>query len=332
VEYRDRRSRTVTRAQSLSYLLAAFGGLSGLGLSSALLLQAQERQHKFRDRVANAAGPHIRLRLEEGLSLVRSGSTLDAASLRLRAANLFGFRPDRQARYPVRWWVVLGATFAIARVAAGVVSSLLGAIAYLGLIPLWIWLSRWFFRWSERRYADTLFRQFPDALAMIVRSVRIGIPVGESIHVLAREGPEPTAQEFKILSDQIRLGVPLDEALVQLATNNDLREYRFFATALSLQRQAGGGLTETLENLADVIRKRVAARSRARALASEANTSAAILSAMPVVTGLGLWVINPGYIQMLFSDRGGQRLLALAAILLGTGIAIMRWLIRKTLS
>ena len=322
----------MTRAQSLTYLLAAFGGLSGLGLSSALLLQAQQRQQKFRDRIVSAVSPHIRLRLEEELSVVRASGALDAASLRLRAAHLFGFRPDRQARYPVRWWLVLGAALVIARVATGLASALLGAWAYLGLIPLCIWLSRWFFHWSERRYADTLFRQFPDALAMIVRAVRIGIPVGESVHVLAREGPNPTAQEFKILSDQIRLGVPLDEALVQLAVNTDLREYRFFATALSLQRQAGGGLTETLENLADVIRKRVAARSRARALASEANTSAGILSAMPVLTGVGLWVINPTYIDTLFTDPGGQRLLALAVILLGTGISIMRWLIRKTLT
>lgn len=322
----------MTRSQSLTYLLAAFGGLAGLGVTSSLLLLAQERQQKFRDRVANAAGPHIRLRLEEGFSVVRAASALDGATLRLRAASLLGYRPDRQARYPVRWWLVLGAAMVIARVATGLVSSLLGIWAYLIFIPLWIWLCRWFFHWADRRYADTLFRQFPDALAMIVRAVRIGIPVGESIHVLAREGPNPTAQEFKILSDQIRLGVPLDEALVQLATNNDLREYRFFATALSLQRQAGGGLTETLENLADVIRKRVAARSRARALASEANTSAGILSAMPVVTGLGLWVINPVYINTLFTNPGGQRLLALAVILLGTGIFIMRWLIRKTLT
>ncbi len=322
----------MTREESLKYLLAAFAGLSGLGLSSMLLLQAHEQQQKFRDRVARSVGPHRRVRAEQAVSLVRSGSALDAASLRLRAAKLFGFNPERQSRYPVRWWVVLGVTLVVARVAIGLAAALLGMWAYLLLPPVWVWLSRQVFHWSERRYSDTLFRQFPDALAMIVRAVRIGIPVGESIHVLAREGPDPTAQEFKILSDQIRLGVPLDEALIQVASNTDLREYRFFATALSLQKQSGGGLTETLENLAEVIRKRVAARSRARALASEANTSAAILAAMPVLTGGGLWLVNPSYIYFLFNDPGGQRLLALAVILLGTGITIMRYMIRKTLS
>ncbi len=108
---------------------------------------------------------------------------------------------------------------------------------------------------------------------MIVRSVRVGIPVTEGIRTVAREAPRPTAQEFSLLADQIRIGMPIEEALRELATRNQLPEYRFFATALALQNQTGGGLAETLENLGDVIRKRVALKGRAHALASEARTS-----------------------------------------------------------
>src|SRR5205823_2290673 len=88
---------------------------------------------------------------------------------------------------------------------------------------------------------------------------------------------------------------------------------------------------ETLENLADVIRKRVAARNRARALASEANSSATILGIMPLFTGAALWLVNPDYVYFLLQNPGGQRILALAALLLGIGVGTMRFLIRKAL-
>lgn len=320
------------RGDPLTLLMYACAGVSGLGIGGALLLLVRGKDQKFLARVGRVTAPHVRSRAQQAATVVRNAVELNASSPWMRLGRLFGFSPDRQSRYPLRWWLVLGITLIIARLAVALASSLAGALAWLLLIPVWLWLSRQTFRWFERKYADKLFRQFPDALAMVVRAVRIGIPVGESIHVLAREGPEPTAQEFKALSDYIKLGVPLDEALIQVASRNDLREYRFFATALSLQKQAGGGLTETLENLADVIRKRVAARNRARALASEANTSAGILSAMPLITGAALWVINPDYVYFFFDDPGGQRVLALAAILLGIGISVMRYLIRTMLS
>lgn len=322
----------MTREHSLDLLLYAFAGLSGLGLSSVLLLYAHADRQKFRGRVVKVTTPHFHSRTDGQPSLIRLTDGFDGAGIWLRLTKTFGFDLQRQDRYPLRWWLVLAITLLLARLAVGMASALLGPWAYLALLPLWVWLSRRFFRWCDRRHADKLFRQFPDALAMIVRAVRIGIPVGESIHVLSREGPDPTAREFKALSDQMTLGVPLDEALVQIAARNDLPEYRFFATALSLQKQAGGGLTETLENLADVIRKRVAARNRARALASEANTSATILGVMPLITGGGLWLISPDYVYFLFDNPGGQKLLALAVVLLGIGIGSMRLLIQKTLS
>lgn len=320
------------REGSLRLLVFACAGLTGLGAAGILLLFVQGRQHRFLARVARVTTPYIHSTTSAPLVLVRSPSGFNAASLWLRLARLLGFHPERQSRYPVRWWLVLGLTLIVARLAVGLGSALVGNFAYVLLLPAWVWLSRRVFFWFERRHSDILFRQFPDPLAVIVRAVRIGIPVGESIHVLAREGPQPTAQEFKALSDQIQLGVPLDEALFQVARLNDVAEYRFFATALSLQSQAGGGLTETLENLADVIRKRVAARARARALASEANTSAAILGAMPFVTGGALWVISPQYMSFFFENKRGQQLLALAGFLLGLGITVMRYTIRKTLS
>ena len=312
-------------------LLGAFAGLVALALGGVLLLQATDGRDRVRARLLDATAPHFPERAA-AVSAVRSAPKAGIGDIWLRLLAIFGFNPDRENRYGLRWWLVLAITLAVARLAAGLASAVLGGWAYLLLPAAWIWLSRSLFHWWDRRYADRLFRQFPDALSMIIRAVRIGIPVTEAVHNLAREGPQPTAGEFKSVSDQITLGVPLDEALARIANRSDLREYRFFATALTLQKEAGGGLTETLENLADVIRRRVALRARGRALTSEANTSSAILGAMPLVTGGALWLISPEYVYFLFDDPSGQRVLAIAVLLLGIGFGSIRYLIRRTLS
>jgi tight adherence protein B len=158
------------------------------------------------------------------------------------------------------------------------------------------------------------------------------LPVVEAIRVVAQENPEPTAAAFTGLVAQSAIGVPLEDALREMADRTRLPEYRFFATALSLQSQTGGGLTETLENLADTIRKRVAARIRGHALAAEARMSSYILGGLPLVTGGLLSIMNPDYMSVLFTDPSGRKLLLFGILLLGIGAFSMRALIRKSLA
>jgi tight adherence protein B len=113
---------------------------------------------------------------------------------------------------------------------------------------------------------------------------------------------------------------------------NDLSEYRFFATTIALQAQTGGGLSETLENLADLIRRRLALKERAHALSSEARTSSLILGGLPVVLGLGLWALNPAYMSVMFNTRMGNNILAAAVLSLACGGLTMRAIIKKSLS
>jgi tight adherence protein B len=116
-----------------------------------------------------------------------------------------------------------------------------------------------------------------------------------------------------------------------MAERNDVAEYRFFATALALQTQTGGGLTETLETLADTIRKRENARKRGHALASEARTSIYVLAGLPIVVGAMLFVINPDYIGLLFTDPVGEELLGVGVGMLCFGIWIMQQIIKASL-
>ena len=124
----------------------------------------------------------------------------------------------------------------------------------------------------------------------------------------------------------------LEDALREMAARNELPEYRFFATALALQSQTGGGLTEALDGLADVMRRRLALKARGQALAAEAKTSIGILASLPFVSGGALAVLNPHYIGRLFNDHGCQKVLLAAIVMLGSGLLVMRGMIRKVLA
>jgi hypothetical protein len=163
--------------------------------------------------------------------------------------------------------------------------DMLGVLSWAALPITWVVASRMFFNRVENKRRSALLWQFPDALAMIVRSIRVGVPVIDAIRNVSLTAPNPTAGEFARMVDQIAMGTPLDEAITELAERTGLAEYRFFATALSLQTQTGGTLSETLENLADVIRKRAALKARGLAMTAEARTSSAILAVLPVLTG-----------------------------------------------
>lgn len=250
-----------------------------------------------------------------------------------RLSTLFGMRLDHLEGYRPRWYFVLGLAVIIGRVAGGFLGDLLGEVFVLpAAVAIFLVTCRGAFAYLNRRRRDYLFRQFPDALGQITRAVRVGIPVVEAVRQVASEAPQPTATEFGATSDRLVLGVPLDEALADTAMRTGVPEYRFFATALALQARTGGGLAETLDNLAEVIRKRVALRERGHALASEARTSAIILASLPFVTGGMLLVLNPSYAGVLFYTPNGKMALGIAAGMLTMGMLSMRFVIRRALS
>ncbi len=300
--------------------------------TSLWLLRLDERTRRVRRRRLLTTAPYGRTgSLPPSLSASLSAA-LPMASLGRVARRLVGMDPDRFGRYPLSPWLVLPAALLPGCAVRWLLHGLLGPLAWLLLPACWLLCVRAVYRGSDARRTATLLKQFPDALATIVRAVRVGIPVAEAIRAVARDAAEPTAGEFARLHDQIAIGTSLTDALQELATRSRMPEYRFFATALGLQSQTGGGLTETLESLADVVRKRVALKARGYALASEARTSSGVLAALPVLTGLALAVLNPAYIAPLFREGPGQNLFGGAVLWLSLGLLAMRWLIRKSLS
>jgi tight adherence protein B len=183
----------------------------------------------------------------------------------------------------------------------------------------------------QSRYQRQFLEAFPDALDLIVRAVRAGLPVPEAMEVVTREIPRPVGAEFRRLLDELRIGTPMEEALQRAADRVRVPDFRFFVVSLLLQRQTGGGIAETLSNLSTIIRQRKALRLKARALSAEAQASAVVVAAMPLVAGGGLFLINRELMGALLSDPRGRFLLGLAGVSLLSGIISMRLLIRKNL-
>ncbi|MGC8531394.1 MAG: type II secretion system F family protein [Acidiphilium sp.] len=199
--------------------------------------------------------------------------------------------------------------------------------------PIMFWLMcRTIFGVMNQSRRGKLFEQFPDTIDAVVRSVRVGIPVVEALRVVVRDTHEPTRTEFARLADLLAVGVPMDEAIRQIADDNKIAEYGFFAAAIGLQAKSGGSIATTLETLSSVIRRRVAIRQRGFALTSEARTSATVLTLLPVLATVGLLFLSPSYAKKLFFTDYGHRSLAIALILLVLGQAVMRWMIRGTLN
>ncbi len=318
--------------QLVQLLLASCVCLVILSACSLLLVRDQKLIRQRTQRIDRAVGAYRASQSPALSNGYRLDLALQGATLASRAMTFMRYDPAHQAAHPVTPIVLVLVAIVPATVCAYIFAGFAGPVGWSVLPVACLLICRWFYGWCEERLVSTLFRQFPDALAMIVRAVRVGLPMVEALRVVARENPDPTAREFAVLVAQTSIGVPLEDALREMAGRNQLPEYRFFATALSLQSQTGGGLAETLENLADTIRKRVAAKLRGRALAAEARMSSYILGALPLVTGTLLLLTNPTYMQVMFTDPSGRKLLLVAAGLLSMGAFSMRTLIRKSLS
>jgi tight adherence protein B len=314
----------------LMLVLAAFA-LLGMAASFFSLQRARAELDARTQRVNAVIGPH-RATWTETVATTGIGRVGEERTIGSMILALLQHNPRRQMYYPLPLPAVLVLATVLGFLFGFAGSQFFGPPGWLVAPACAIWFSRAFHNWAEDGTQRQLYIQFPDALATVVRSVRVGLPVVEAMRIVARESPQPTAREFTYLVEQTNIGVPLDEALRDMGGRNGLPEYRFFATALSLQSQTGGALSETLDNLAETIKKRVAIRMRGHALASEARMSAYILGALPIVTGGLLGMVNPKYIMVLFIDPGGRNLLFAGIIMLTLGGITMRTIIRRSLS
>jgi tight adherence protein B len=169
---------------------------------------------------------------------------------------------------------------------------------------------------------------FPDAIDVLIRGLKAGLPAAESMRILAQEMTGPVAEEFLRVTDGLKLGGDFDEVLWSAATRINLPEFNFFVITLTIQRETGGNLGETLENLSDMLRKRRQVKLKVKALSSEAKASAIIIGSLPFALFGVLYVLNRDYVMMLFTHPTGPILVGIGFAMQAIGIAVMAKLVR----
>jgi tight adherence protein B len=226
-------------------------------------------------------------------------------------------------------------TYCIACFAAGGISCL-SALVLLGIKPVpalgfgvtgGLLLPHLYVNRKRAGRLKAFTTEFPNAVDVIVRGIKAGLPVGDCFRIISVEAKEPVRSEFKgILEDQT-LGVPVDQAVQRLPERVPLAEANFFAIVIALQARTGGNLSEVLGNLSKVLRERKKMQAKIKAVSSEAKTSAAIIACLPVAVACIMYLTAPDYISLMFTTLTGKLVLAAATVWMGIGVLAMRKMI-----
>jgi tight adherence protein B len=188
-------------------------------------------------------------------------------------------------------------------------------------------LPRWILSYLKKRREAKFIDRFPDAIDVVVRGIKAGLPLGDSLRVIAAEALEPIRTEFRLILETQAVGVPLGEACAKLFERMPLPEANFFAIVISIQQKSGGNLSEALSNLSTVLRDRKKMKGKIKAMSTEARVSAAIIGALPVGVMSLIYMSSPDYITVLWTDRLGQIMLAGSAVWMSIGIMVMKKMI-----
>lgn len=196
-----------------------------------------------------------------------------------------------------------------------------GAAAGAFGLPLWV------LSFLKNRRQTQFQTEFANAIDVIVRGVKSGLPLNDCLRIIGQEAAEPVAGEFRAITEGLRVGLTLEEALKKMYERMPVAEVNFFMIVLSIQSKTGGNLSEALGNLAGVLRDRKRMKGKIKALSSEAKASAGIIGSLPPAVMLLVYMSTPDYITVLFTDRMGHMMLAGGALWMSIGVFVMRQMI-----
>lgn len=188
-------------------------------------------------------------------------------------------------------------------------------------------LPRWILNKMINRRQQKFVGQMANALDVVVRGIKSGLPLNECIQVISRESPEPLASEFREVVDQQRLGLSIGDGLERMCERMPLPEMRFLTIVISIQQQSGGNLSEALSNLSNVLRDRQMLALKVKALSAEAKASALVLGSLPPGVMSMVYLSSPDYMMPLFTTTVGHFMIVLGAVWMGMGVVIMRKMI-----
>jgi tight adherence protein B len=273
-----------------------------------------------RDRVAEAA--------KRRKSVQDSLKELDAKQL---ATDKNVKKPPLRIQLRQAGLTVTVERFYIYSVVCGIVVT---ALAYFLGAPLLILpgallagalgLPRWFVSFLRARRVKAFLNEFPNALDVIVRAVKSGLPLNDGIRLIASESQEPVKTEFRRIVESQQVGMSIPDAALRMQETMPCPEAGFFGIVIQIQSQAGGNLSEALGNLSRVLRDRKKMKAKVQALSMEAKASAAIIGALPFIVGFLVYLTSPNYIMPLFTTSTGHLILGVSGIWMSIGIFVMR--------
>lgn len=188
-------------------------------------------------------------------------------------------------------------------------------------------LPRWYLSKATKKRQNKFLSELANAIDVVVRGVKSGLPLNECLGVISRESPDPLGSEFREVVEQQRLGVTLGEAMDRMCDRMPLPEVRFLTIVIAIQQQAGGNLSEALGNLAGVLRDRFSLQMKVKALSAEAKASAIVLASLPPGVMFMVYISSPEYIMPLFTTTIGRFMIGVGACWMLTGVLIMRKMI-----
>jgi tight adherence protein B len=263
--------------------------------ASKRLQQVRERYSGSREVLAQAQMRRILAMRENKLDNVFSSFVPNRAALRTRL--------ERTGK-PWTFGQYAAANVAIAVIVAILLTSVGAPIAlalFAGLF-LGLALPHVTVGFLIKKRIKAFNDRFPDAIDLLVRGLRSGLPISESIGVVGKEILDPVGYEFRQVADKIRIGRTMEQALQETANRLATPEFQFFVITLSIQRETGGNLAETLNNLGDVLRKRAQMKLKIKAMSSESKASAYIVGSLPFIVFALVWSMSPSYLMPFFSD------------------------------
>lgn len=289
-------------------LVMVAAGLMTLMVIGVLMLdgrspakEASRRLEAVRYRHSESTNAKVESQLKKAIAarkpkrhkVAGSGSRIEALALRLERTG-HGWNV-RQYLYASLGLCLAVTVLLYLKTGALVLSLFVGVLAGAGLPHLVV--SR-----LIKKRLDAFNAKFPDGLELLVRGLRSGLPVTETLGVVASEVPGPVGSEFKGIVERIKIGRTMEEALQETADRLGTAEFQFFVITLAIQRETGGNLAETLSNLSDVLRKRAQMKLKIRAMSSESKASAYIVGALPFLVFAAIWWINPEYVGGFFTE------------------------------
>jgi tight adherence protein B len=283
---------------------------ASIARSDAPARQAEKSQRSRREQVEGS--------LKE-LDARRKKEKSVPLPIRLAQAGLGSWTPQK-------FWMVSGISGAVGFVLAFLVggSPLYAAVMAFGT---GLGLPRWALSFLKKRREKAFLKALPDAVDVIVRGIKAGLPLFESIKVVAADSPEPLKSEFTAIIETQTIGMPLGEACARLFERMPLPEANFFGIVVAIQQKSGGNLSEALGNLSKVLRDRKKMGEKIQAMSTEAKASAGIIGSLPPIVMLLVWISTPDYISLLWTHQIGQFMLVCCVGWMTIGILVMKKMI-----